>query len=145
MNPARWAQWIAGLWAGVLLCIGLMAAPAAFATLAPQDAGRVVGRMFTQEAYLSLVLALLLIFVERSRARMDVQAGKGSILSTNLLLLLGTAFCTIAGYFAVQPTMAAARAGQGTWSFGALHAVSVGFFGVKAMLICILAWRFGSR
>jgi len=145
MNPARWAQWIAGLWAGVLLCIGLMAAPAVFAMLAPQDAGRVVGRMFAQEAYLSLALALLLIFVERSRARMDVQAGKGYILSTNLLLLLGTAFCTIAGYFAVQPMMAAARAGQGAWSFGALHAVSVGFFGVKALLICILAWRFGSR
>lgn len=145
MNPARWAQWIAGLWAGVLLCIGLMAAPAVFATLAPQDAGRVVGRMFAQEAYLSLALALLLIFVERARARLAAQAGNGSILSTNLLLLMGTAFCTIAGYFAVQPMMAAARAGQGPWSFGTLHAVSAGFFGVKALLICTLAWRFGSR
>lgn len=145
MNLARWAQWLAGLWAGTLLCIGLMAAPAAFATLASHDAGRLVGRLFAQEAYLSLALALLLIFAERSHARAEAQVGKGSILSTNMLLLMGTLFCTIAGYFAVQPMMAAARAGQGAWSFGALHAVSAGFFGLKALLTCSLAWRLGSR
>lgn len=145
MNPARWAQWLAGLWAGVLLCIGLMAAPAAFATLASQDAGRLVGRLFAQEAYLSLALALLLIFIERARARAHAQSGKGSIMNTNMLLLMGTLFCTIAGYFAVQPMMVAARAGQGAWSFGALHAVSMGFFALKAMMICSLAWRMGLR
>ncbi|KNZ33947.1 MAG: hypothetical protein AD742_03895 [Methylibium sp. NZG] len=141
---ARCTQWLAGLWAGALLCIAFLAAPAAFAVLASADAGRLVGRLFAQEAYLSLVLVVLLFAFERKRAMADAQAGRGSVLSTNILLLLGVLFCTVAGYFAVQPMMAAARAGQGTWSFGALHAVSAGFFGLKAVLVCVLAWRKGA-
>jgi hypothetical protein len=63
------------------------------------------------------------------------------VFSVNLMLLLGTLFCTVAGYFAVQPMMAAARAGQGAISFGALHAVSAGFFMLKGLLVLALAWR----
>jgi hypothetical protein len=66
-DGARWAALLAGLWAGVLLCIGAMAAPAAFATLAPPDAGRVAGRLFAIEAHLSLALAVLLFALERKR------------------------------------------------------------------------------
>jgi hypothetical protein len=145
MTLARWAQWLAGLWAGVLLCIGLLAAPAAFAVLPPSDAGRVAGRMFAQEAYLSLLLIVLLFVFERRRALADARAGRGSVFSTNILLLMGALFCTVAGYFAVQPMMAAARAGQGSWSFAALHGASAGFFALKAVLVCVLAWRLGSR
>jgi Domain of unknown function (DUF4149) len=145
MSLARWAQWLAGLWAGVLLCIALLAAPAAFAVLQRADAGRVVGRLFAQEAYLSLLLVVLLFAFERKRALADAQSGRGSVLSTNILLLMGVLFCTVAGYFAVQPMMAAARAGQGAWSFAALHGASAGFFGLKALLVCALAWRLGSR
>ena len=145
MKLARWAQWLAGLWAGVLLCIALLAAPAAFAVLPPADAGRVAGRMFAQEAYLSLLLVVLLFAFERKRALADAKMGKGSVFSTNILLLMGALFCTVAGYFAVQPMMAAARAGQGAWSFAALHAASGGFFALKALLVCVLAWRVGAR
>ena len=145
MTLARWAQWLAGLWAGVLLCIALLAAPSAFAVLSSADAGRVVGRYFAQEAYLSLLLVVLLFAFERGRALADSQAGRGSVLSTNILLLMGALFCTVGGYFAVQPMMAAARAGQGTWSFATLHAVSAGFFALKALLVCVFAWRLGAR
>ncbi len=144
MTLARWAQWLAGLWAGVLLCIAGLAAPAAFAVLPSADAGRVVGRLFAQEAYLSLLLVVLLFAFERKRAMAAAQAGRGSVLSPNILLLMGVLFCTVAGYFAVQ-MMAAARAGQGAWSFGALHAASAGFFALKALLVCVLAWRMGLR
>ncbi len=137
----RAAAVLAGLWAGVLLCIGAMAAPAAFAVLASVDAGRFVGRLLGQEAYLSLALAVLLFLIERARTRRVAQAGAGSVFSVNLMLLLGTLFCTVAGYFAVQPMMAAARAGQGPWSFGALHAVSGGLFLLKGVLVLALAWR----
>jgi hypothetical protein len=41
--------------------------------------------------------------------------------------------------------MAAARSGQGTWSFGQLHAVSLGLFGVKIVLVLTLAWRAATR
>ena len=140
----RFAALIAGLWAGILLCIGAIAAPSAFATLASPDAGRVVARMFMQEAYLSLAVATVLFVIERQRSRLAATAGTGSVFSVNLMLLLGTLFCTVAGYFALLPMMAAARAGQGTVSFMALHAVSSALFALKGLLVLALAWRLGA-
>ncbi len=137
----RLRRLLPGLWAGVLLCIAAVAAPAAFALLARADAGRLVGSFFAQEAWISLVLAILLLAIERGRARTSADAGSGSVLSTEMLLLLGTLFCTVAGYFALQPMVAAARAGQGSLSFGQLHAISVAFFIAKALLVLALAWR----
>ena len=137
----RVATIVAGVWAGVLACIAAIAAPAAFATLARADAGRLVARVFMVEAYTSLVLALLLFLIERRRTRDAAEAGVGSLFSANLVLVLGTLFCTVAGYFAIEPMMVAARAGQGPWSLGALHAVSVGLFVLKGLLVLALAWR----
>ena len=141
---SRWAVVLAGLWAGMLACIGLMAAPAAFATIVPADAGRLVGRLLTQEAYVSLAMACVLFVIERQRSGRAAASGRGSVFSTNLILLLGTLFCTVAGHFAVQPMMAAARLGQGPWSFGALHAVSGSLFSLKGVLVLTLAWRFSA-
>ena len=141
MLALRLRMLLPALWAGMLLCIALMATPAPFATLAPADAGRVVGRIFAEEAYVSIAIAVLLFLLERRFARDAAEAGKGSVLSTNLVLLLGTLFCTVAGYFAIQPMMVAARAGQGAVSFAALHGVSMGFFALKILLVCSLAWR----
>jgi hypothetical protein len=145
MSVERWRRLLPGLWAGWLLCAALLATPAPFATLVPADAGRVVGRMLAQEAYTSLVLGIVLLVLERMAARRAVTAGAGSQFSAGMLLAIGTLFCTIAGYFALQPMMAAARAGQGPLSFGQLHAVSAGFFVVKAGLVLALAWRGVSR
>jgi Domain of unknown function (DUF4149) len=141
---SRLAAVLAALWAGVLLCIGAMAAPSAFATLVPADAGRVVGRVFAQEAYLSLGVAMVLFVIERQRSRAAAAAGTGSVFSTNIVVLFGTLFCTVSGYFAVQPMMDAARAGQGTLSFAALHAVSGSLFVLKGLLVLALAWRLSS-
>ena len=88
---------LAGLWAGILLCIGAIAAPSTFATLAPAEAGRVVARVFMQEAYLSLGIAVVLFVIERQSSRQVAEAGAGSVFSANLVLLLGTLFCTVAG------------------------------------------------
>jgi hypothetical protein len=138
----RVATVVAGVWAGALACIGAIAAPAAFATLAQPDAGRLVSRVFMVEAYTSLALAVLLFLIERRRIRDAAEAGAGSLFSTNLVLLLGTLFCTVAGYFAIEPLMAAARAGQGgPWSYGALHAASASLFVLKGLLVLALAWR----
>lgn len=137
----RLRRLIPGLWAGLLLCIAAIAAPAVFAMLERADAGRVVGRIFVVEAWTSLVLAMLLLAIERRRARDQAEACQGSVLSAEMLLVLGTVFCTVAGYFAIQPLMQAARAGQGAFSFGQLHAISSVFFGVKTVLLLLLAWR----
>ena len=56
-------------------------------------------------------------------------------------LLWGTVLCTLLGYFAVQSLMPAARAGQGVFSFGQLHLVSTVFYGLKVVLVLVLAWR----
>ena len=130
-----------GLWAGWLLCVALLATPAAFATLLPSDAGRAVARMLAQEAYTSLALGLLLLVLERLAARRAASAGTGPQFSAGMVLALGAVFCTVAGYFGVQPLMPAARLGQGALSFGQLHALSSGFFVLKTLLVLALAWR----
>jgi len=137
----RLRRLLPGTWAGVLLCIAAIAAPAAFALLDRPTAGQVVGWFFQREAWLSLVLAVGLLLLERPHARAAAAAGQGSVLSTEMLLLLGTVFCTVAGYFALQPLMAGARSGQGPLSFGQLHMISVGFFVLKLLCILALAWR----
>ena len=140
----RFATVVAGVWAGLLLGIGAIAAPTAFTVLARADAGRFVNRVFMTEAYVSLAVALLLFLVERRRTRDAAEAGIGSHVSAELVLLLGTLLCTVGGYFAIQPMLEAARAGQGRWSFGTLHAVSSALFVLKGVLVIVLAWRFAA-
>ena len=137
----RFRSLLPGLWAGFLLCVALLAAPAAFALLAPADAGRVVARLLAQEAYASLALGVTLLGLERLAARQTASAGLASQFSAGMVLCLGALFCTVAGYFALQPLMAQARAGQGPLSFGQLHALSAAFFIVKTGLVLALVWR----
>jgi len=130
-----------GLWAGWLLCVALLATPAVFAQLSGAEAGRLVGRMLAQDAYTSLALGVVLLTLERLAARKAVQAGRGPQFSIGMVLALGALFCTVAGYFGIQPLMPAAQAGEGSWSFGQLHATSAVFFVVKGLLVLALAWR----
>jgi hypothetical protein len=140
---ARVAAWLAAGWLGVMACIAFMAAPAAFSLVTREQAGLLVGRWFAQEAALSLGLAALLFGVTRQRARAAAEAGHGSVISGEVLLVLGALFCTVLGYYALQPMMAQARLGLGRWSFGALHGVSLLLFGLKGLLVGALGWRLG--
>lgn len=132
---------LAGVWLGVLLCLAFMAAPTAFAQLERSQAGQLAGHLFKLEAQLALVLSILLFIVERTWAARRAEQGQGSRLTVNLLLVLGCLFCTVLGYYALQPMMEAARAGQGRFSFGALHGISSGFFALKGVLLLAYAWR----
>jgi hypothetical protein len=76
---------------------------------------------------------LLFIMLERK--------GGGRAMGANVLLALGAMFCTVAGYYALQPMMAAARAGAGALTFGQLHAVSLALYALKTGLVLTLAWR----
>lgn len=137
----RLRRLLPGLWAGWLLCVAVLATPAPFALLARADAGRVAARMLAQEAYTSLALGVALLLLERLAARRGAASAQGTHFSAGMVLALGTLFCTVAGYFAVQPMMVAARAGQGALGFGQLHAVSAVFYLVKLALVALLAWR----
>jgi len=141
MSVERWRLLLPGLWAGGLLYVALIATPAPFALLAQADAGRVAGRMLGHEAAVSLLLGVIVLVLERMAARRAVAGVGTSQFSAGMVLALGALFCTVAGYYAVQPMMAAARAGQGALSFGQLHAVSAAFFVIKAGLVLTLAWR----
>lgn len=132
---------LAALWGGFLLCVALAAAPSAFAVLERAQAGAFVGRLFSVEAQVSLAVALILMLLERRIARDAVEAGAASnVLSARLLLPAVALFCTIAGYYGLQPMMADARAGHGVASFAALHGVSLAFFGLKGLAVLALAW-----
>ncbi len=127
---------LAGAWLGVLLCLAGLAAPAAFAVLAREEAGPLVARLFAQEAGLSMGLALLFVMGLRRWADPERMGSDG-----RLWVALGVLLCTVVGYYALQPLMVAARAGQGSLSFGALHGLSAAFFGLKILLVGWLAWR----
>ncbi len=138
---ARLQALLAALWGGFLLCVAFAATPSAFAVLERGQAGVYVARIFAVEAPLSLALALVLMLLERRIDRDAAEAGRASdVFSARLLLPAVALFCTIAGYYGLQPLMAAARAGTGIASFAALHGVSLAFFGVKGLAVLALAW-----
>ena len=94
--------------------------------------------MFAIEAHAGLAVAVvLLIVLRRINSRHDQPTG----IDANVLLILASLFCTIMGYFVLHPLMAAARAGEGFLSFGALHGLSAAFFALKTLLVLALAWR----
>ncbi|MGM9479630.1 DUF4149 domain-containing protein [Roseateles sp. NT4] len=138
---ARLQALLAALWGGFLLCIAFVATPTAFAVLERAQAGAFVARVFAIEAQVSLALGLVLLMIERRITRDAVEAGGASSqFSAKLLLPVVALFCTIAGYYGLQPMMADAKAGHGVASFAALHGMSLAFFGVKGLAVLALAW-----
>lgn len=130
---------LAALWGGFLLCVAFVAAPSAFAVLERAQAGLVVARLFAVEAQVSLAAALLLMLIERRLAR-DAE-GARAVFSAEVLLPALALFCTVAGYYGLQPLMADARSGTGVASFAALHGASLGLFAVKGLAVLALAWK----
>lgn len=132
---------LAALWGGLLLCIAFVATPSAFAVLERAQAGAFVARVFAIEAQVSLALGLVLMMIERRLTRDANEAGQTVLqFSMRLLLPVIALFCTIAGYYGLQPLMAEARTGTGVASFAALHGLSLAFFGVKGLAVLALAW-----
>jgi hypothetical protein len=143
---ARLQALLAALWCGFLLCVAFAAAPSAFAVLERAQAGLFVGRLFSVEAQVSLAAALILIVLERRLASDATEAGaSGHVFSAALLLPAVALFCTIAGFYGLQPLMTNARAGTGVASFAALHGASLAFFAVKGLAVMALAWRLSPR
>ena len=137
----RVATCLAGLWCGVLIGVGLIGAPAGFAVAPSEIAGRSAARMFAVEAHASLAVAVVLLIVLR---QIGARRAQPPGIDANVLLVLGSLFFTITGYFVLHPMMAAARASEGVLSFGALHGLSAAFFALKAAVVLALAWRLTS-
>ncbi len=139
---ARCRALLAGVWAGLLLGVGVVGAPAGFVVATSDVAGRVAGRMFAVEARVSVAFGLVLIslgawaaFAARERS------SRASFRGAQIVLPALAVLCTLIGYDVMQPLMAEARAGRGQWSFGVLHGVSAALFATKTLLVLALAWR----
>lgn len=146
MSLLRLRAMLSGLWAGMLVTLGAVAAPTLFALLDRSTAGRVAGRYFFIESRASILLAVAIIVIERVRVRGQLPEGRVRQFSAELMLTLVALLCTIVGYDVLHPMMEAARAGQGGTTFGLLHGLSSSLFAIKGALVLALLWRCcGSR
>ena len=131
-----------GVWFGVLLAIALIAAPAASMSLDRASFGAVARAIFAREAPTSLILGVVLLVIERRDALARHMATGVSQFSTEMVLAIVALFCTVAGYYGLEPMMEQARSGAATsLTFMQLHAVSLAFFGVKGLAVLALAWK----
>lgn len=141
---ARFAGWLAGLWAGAIAATGFIAAPTLFAVLPRADAGRVAARLFQVDADAGLAAGVILLMLA-TRGADAVRPAGSSRFSVELMLVLGALFCIVAGHFAVEPMIEAARRGEGGPSFAVLHGIGSIFFVAKFVAVAALAWRLTAR
>ena len=126
-----------GLWAGLLLGVALIAAPSAFAVLPRAAAGHFVGRVFAQEAWISVIAAGGLLLASAWRQPAPARQRDGRV---QRVLLATCLVCTLLGYFAVQALLPAARAGSSLFSFAQLHLFSTVLYAVKTLAVLALTW-----
>ncbi len=138
----RLRRLLPGLWFGLLLAIAAIATPAASGVLDRASFGAVARVIFAREAPASLLLGVLILVIER-RDALARHLGTGvSQFSVEMVLAVGALFCTVAGYYGLEPLMEQARTGGATpLTFMQLHAISLAFFGLKGLLVLALAWR----
>jgi hypothetical protein len=131
-----------GVWFGLLCAIAFIATPAAFGSLDASSAGALARRIFAREAPVSLAFGLLILVIERRNALARHLSTGASQYSSEMTLAIGALFCTVAGYYGLQPMMELARSGAATsLTFGQLHAMSLAFFGAKGSMVLALAWK----
>jgi hypothetical protein len=139
--PARLGGLLAGLWAGLMAGLGGVAATALFEVLPRADAGRAAARFFSLDATIGVVAGGLLAIIGLQIGRERAERGAGTRFGFELMLPLAALLCIVIGYYALLPMMEAARSGQGSLSFGALHGIAAAFFGLRLVLVVVLAWR----
>jgi hypothetical protein len=122
--------------------VSYLAAPSAFAVLDSTRAGNVVGTMLTREAWLAIVLSLLLAVLAWRSPDLDTRRRRWLAWVAGGMLA-----CSLAVYLGLQPMMAAIRESAGPagvraspqWgTFAALHGVSQLLYLVESVLGAIL-------
>lgn len=147
MLASRLRALLVALWAGSLWTTGYMVAPTLFATLSDRMlAGMIAGRLFRIEAWLSVTCALVLLLLEmRWPHTQNIRRRKLVLALIGAMLL-----CTLAGYFGIQPFMAALKESAGATGvmasdaaarFGILHGVSSGFYLIQSILAIVLVLK----
>lgn len=131
-------------WVGSLWTVGYLVAPTLFLSLADRVlAGTIAGKLFRVEAWVSLVIGCALLWMLRlgqSRSPTRVVMFK---------LVAAMVACTLIGYFALQPSMAALREaavsgvleGTARTQFGVLHAVASAIYLIQSVLGIMLVMK----
>ncbi len=141
-SPENLRRLLPGIWFGLLLAIALIATPAANGALDRVSFGAVARAIFAREAPASIVLGILLLVIERRAAFIRHETEGVSQFSTEMTLLVTALFCTVMGYYALEPMMEQARlGGTAPLTFLQLHAISLAFFGAKGLAVLALAWK----
>ncbi len=147
MIAARARFLVTAFWVGSLWTVGYLVAPTLFATLGDRVlAGTVAGNIFRVEAWVSVGCGLALLLLNR----LD-KPETGAVARRPLQgLIIAMLVCTLVGYFAIEPFMAALREGAGLGGvmqsaartrFGILHGLSSVFYLAESLLGVLLLLR----
>jgi len=123
------------LWAGSLVTVCAIAAPAAFAVLPERQlAGQVAARLFLIETIIGVVVAASVL----SAHALDRVALPRSVA---VLIAIGAA-APLLSHVVLSPLMDAARSAGDMARFGMLHGVSALLFGVACVCSVAALWIF---
>ncbi len=133
---------LAGIWLGMQVMAGYVAAPVLFKSLPKLQAGAIAGELFNVVSYAGLVIWALVYFVgKRAAAVRNVQSINGKLIA---VLWLGLA----ANQFLVTPVIEAHKTQTTNWllsltggSFGMWHGISSLIYMICAILALVLIWR----
>lgn len=151
MLLARTRLLVATLWAGSLWAVGYLAAPTLFATLSDRVlAGTIAGNLFTNQAWLSIACALVMLVLlwATQTSTGGIFAGPAANMAaksrrTLLIIVLVMLACTLVSHFGLQPMMATLRAAAGPGGvmeeaaknqFGVLHGISSVIYLIQSLL-----------
>jgi transcription elongation factor GreA len=95
-----------------------------FQLLPRAEAGRIAGRLFSLEATAGVCIGAVLVLVGPAARTRSGRTRPRLALRRRARPGAGAVGCIVAGHYALLPMLEAARAGQGSLSFGALHALS---------------------
>jgi hypothetical protein len=133
----RLPLWAAAFWWGSLTTIGFLVVPLLFAYLpTPAMAGTMAARLFTAQTWVSVVCALLLLLLSRSRAVND--EGETSLQAVRLYVIGGLLLALLVE-FAVAPRIVA-RENLPLW-----HGMGSAMYVLQWGCAAVTLWRLGPR
>lgn len=133
---------LAGIWLGMQVMAGYVAAPVLFKTLPKLQAGAIAGELFDVVSYTGLAVWAWVYFVGKRSA----EVGNGRPPNSKLIAVLWLGLAV--NQFLVTPVIDAHKTQTANWllkltggSFGMWHGISSLIYMVCAILALVLVWR----
>ena len=137
MSSLRTRWFLAALWLGGMVAVGLIGAPTAFATVPEKMiAAAVASRMFYLMALAAIVFGVLIAALERFADKRTMSA--------DLLLPLGGVSFAVLGEFGVVPRLLQAAYSHSPQA-GMWHGIASLVFALQALCVAAYVWRLPTR